>query len=169
MANRPRRPRGRPKGTGKDDSAALNRIADLLVGNPSLKPTTAIRRIGVHNESDTRRLQVKWKASGAALLAAARVRKDEAKEARPPAAPPSDMFAAISAIAARTEEIRRALEGPAAEFLRQQKMIEDTLGPVHELMQQFEAQQRMIRQALGPAEELRRIQQSLNPWWLRRR
>lgn len=168
MVNRPRQPRGRPKGTGKDDSAALKRIADLLVADPSLKPTTAIRRIGVHNESDTRRLQVKWKADGAVLLAAARARKNEAEEARPPAAP-GDLFAAMLAIAAQTEEIRRALEGPAAEFLRQQKMIEESLGPVHKLMQQFEAQQRMIRQALGPAEELRRVQESLNPWWLRRR
>jgi len=163
MTNQPRQPRGRPKGTGKDDSTALNRIADLLLADPSLKPTTAMRRIGVHNESDTRRLQVKWKADGAALLTAARKRKNEVERARPLADPPRDLFAAMSAIAARTEEIRRATEGPMAEFLRQQKMIEDSFGPVHKLMKQVEDQQRMIQQALGPLEELRRIEESLNP------
>jgi hypothetical protein len=163
MTNQPRQPRGRPKGTGKDDSTALNRVADILLADPSLKGTTAMRRIGVHNASDTRRLQVKWKADGAALLAAARKRKNEAERARPLADAPRDLSAPMSAIA----EFRRATERPLAELLRQQNMIEAGFGPLHTLIKQVEDHQRMIQQALGPLEELRRIQESLKPWWLR--
>lgn len=67
-----KQPRGRPPGTGKDDSAALAATADLLIANTSLRPSTAMRR-AVRNIGDShlRRLQGKWKRDGAHLLAEA--------------------------------------------------------------------------------------------------
>jgi hypothetical protein len=77
-----KRPRGRPRGSGKDDSRPLAQVADLLVREPLLKPTTAIKRIvrkcndrNVASEAAlVRRLQAKWKENGNSLLTAARER-----------------------------------------------------------------------------------------------
>ena len=38
-----KRSRGRPRGTGLDDSPTLKKVADMLAANPSLKPTAAIK------------------------------------------------------------------------------------------------------------------------------
>lgn len=74
--------RGRPRGTGKPDQPALLKVAELLAADPSLKPTTAIKRvIGIQNDSDIRRLQVKWKAHGSALLAEAKRRREQQERA----------------------------------------------------------------------------------------
>jgi hypothetical protein len=40
-----KRSRGRPRGTGEDDEAALAAIADLLIANSALKATTAMKRL----------------------------------------------------------------------------------------------------------------------------
>ncbi len=53
--------RGRPKGSGLDDSSQLRRVADLLEADPHLKPTTAIKAIGVSDPSTIRRLREKLK------------------------------------------------------------------------------------------------------------
>lgn len=53
--------RGRPKGTGIDDRVPLIQIAALIAADPDLKPTTAIRRIGVTEPSVIRRLRDKFK------------------------------------------------------------------------------------------------------------
>lgn len=55
--------RGRPKGSGLDDRSQLARIADMLARDPSLKPTTAIKAIGVSDPSTIRRLREKLKVS----------------------------------------------------------------------------------------------------------
>jgi hypothetical protein len=60
MSETPRR-RGRPKGTGIDDSTTLRTISSLLAANADLKPTTAIRRSGVTDPSIVRRLREKLK------------------------------------------------------------------------------------------------------------
>jgi hypothetical protein len=74
----PKRGRGRPRGTGKPDQAMLRQIASLLAEDPSLKPTTAIKRsIGTKNPSHIRRLQVKWKSEGSRLLADALRRQEK--------------------------------------------------------------------------------------------
>jgi hypothetical protein len=52
--------RGRPKGSGIDDSRHLEEIARLIDTNPSLKPTTAIRTLGVSDPSVIRRLRDKF-------------------------------------------------------------------------------------------------------------
>jgi hypothetical protein len=54
--------RGRPKGTGINDDAALHEIARLITSNPKLRPTTAIKLIGVSNPSIIRRLRDKYNA-----------------------------------------------------------------------------------------------------------
>jgi hypothetical protein len=73
-----KRPRGRPRGSGKDDSSVLARVADYLLSDTSLKPTTAMKRVMAsrrdwHASDETllRRWQVKWKRNGQALMEAA--------------------------------------------------------------------------------------------------
>jgi hypothetical protein len=74
-----KRPRGRPRGSGKNDLPQLAQVADLLVRDPSLKPTTAMKRVmrgrkdwDATDSTLLRRWQVKWKANGAGLRATAR-------------------------------------------------------------------------------------------------
>jgi hypothetical protein len=85
-----KRPRGRPRGSGKDDTPYFIRIADLLVHNPSMKPTAAMKLLikerndwGATDATLLRRWQVKWKANGEKLLAAAH----ERAQPRPPPPP----------------------------------------------------------------------------------
>jgi hypothetical protein len=61
-------PRGRPKGSGKDDWSRLQQIAALIATNPALKPTTAIKRIGVTDPSMIRRLRDKFHLAEEELL-----------------------------------------------------------------------------------------------------
>jgi hypothetical protein len=63
---------GRPKGSGLDDSQQLESVAALLAANPKLKPTTAIRLLGVQDPSTIRRLREKFRVEQARLLADAR-------------------------------------------------------------------------------------------------
>lgn len=77
--------RGRPKGTCKDDGEKLAAIAEALVREPSMKPTTAIKRCGYTNEADIRRLQYKWSQEGANYLAAAKSRQPAAQRPSHPA------------------------------------------------------------------------------------
>lgn len=53
-------PRGRPKGTGLDDRALLQSVIRLVEANPQIKPTTAIRSVGVTDPSAIRRLRDKY-------------------------------------------------------------------------------------------------------------
>lgn len=61
--------RGRPKGTGIDDRGQLERIAALLAGDPELKPTTAIKSLGVSDPSTIRRLRDKFHDARLDLMA----------------------------------------------------------------------------------------------------
>ena len=63
---------GRPKGTGVDDSRQLASLAALLAANPALRPTTAIRALGVEDPSVIRRLRDKFRMDQARLMADAR-------------------------------------------------------------------------------------------------
>lgn len=74
MAN-DKRPRGRPKGTGIDDRPVLLQMAELIVAKPTLRPTTALKRIVRRpSESYERRIQAKWRVVGEALCAEVRAR-----------------------------------------------------------------------------------------------
>lgn len=70
--------RGRPKGTGIDDSATLAEVARLLAGEPGLKPTTAIKALGITDPSVIRRLRDKFHAFDAAAATPAVQGADEA-------------------------------------------------------------------------------------------
>ncbi len=63
---------GRPKGSGLDDRQQLQTLAALLAANPKLKPTTAIRQLGVEDPSTIRRLRDKFRVEQAKLMADAR-------------------------------------------------------------------------------------------------
>jgi hypothetical protein len=73
---------GRPKGTGLDDRQRLASIAAALVANPKLKPTTAIRSLGVDDPSTIRRLRDKFNLEQRKLMAEAR-RASRSKAAAP--------------------------------------------------------------------------------------
>lgn len=74
--NNSKRSRGRPVGTGLNDGPTLKKVADMIVANPALRPTTAIRRALEKPEpSNIRRLQVKWRAGNAEYLADAQARR----------------------------------------------------------------------------------------------
>lgn len=60
--DRKKRRRGRPFGTGIDDTSHLDAIARLMAEHPSLSPTTAIRMLGISDRSVIRRLRDKFKA-----------------------------------------------------------------------------------------------------------
>ena len=61
--------RGRPRGTGLNDAAQLRAIAGLMTSHPDLKPTTAIRQLGIQDPSVIRRLRDKYNACEAQLIA----------------------------------------------------------------------------------------------------
>jgi hypothetical protein len=116
------RPRGRPRGTGKDDSLPLTEVADLLVANPLLKPTTAMKRVmqggkdwGATDETLLRRWQDKWKHQGEVFLAAARERARPKPMAQP--AVPAHSWATLRALPfpedAHTRAMREYANGPA--------------------------------------------------------
>ena len=53
------RTRGRPKGTGIDDRDRVVQVRDMLAADRGLKPTTAIKRLGITDPSIIRRLRDK--------------------------------------------------------------------------------------------------------------
>lgn len=61
--------RGRPLGTGIDDRARLATVAQLIAANPDLKPTTAIKSLGVSDPSIIRRLRDKFNLMRIELMA----------------------------------------------------------------------------------------------------
>ena len=61
--------RGRPKGSGIDDRTRLQTIAAMIAANPELKPTTAIKSIGITDPSIIRRLRDKFHAAQTELMA----------------------------------------------------------------------------------------------------
>ena len=64
--------RGRPKGSGINDKTTLLKVAGLMLDNSELKPTTAIKQLGIDNPSIIRRLRDKFNETQAALMAEAR-------------------------------------------------------------------------------------------------
>jgi hypothetical protein len=98
--------RGRPRGTGKPDDGALRTIADFLVADATLRPTTAIKRIvASQNPSTIRRLQVKWKARGSAFLREARRRREQQVACAAAGAPVRMSVAADAAVWGRLAQL----------------------------------------------------------------
>lgn len=59
--------RGRPKGSGIDDQKYLSDIAAMIAAKPDLKPTTAIKALGITDPSAIRRLRDKFHQFSATL------------------------------------------------------------------------------------------------------
>ncbi len=64
----PRSRRGRPKGTGIDDTGRLREIAAMIADDPELRPTTAIKNIGISDPSVIRRLRDKFNEAREMLM-----------------------------------------------------------------------------------------------------
>lgn len=83
--------RGRPKGSGIDDTPVLMKIAAIVAADPDIKRTTAIKQAGISNPSHIRRLRDKFSADESKLIKLAKSGKTPApakpaKEAAPKAA-----------------------------------------------------------------------------------
>ena len=89
--------RGRPKGSGIDDRQRLDAVARLIASNPALKPTTAIRSLGVSDPSVIRRLRDKFNVVrgelmeelGSSTAGASRKAAGAERQTRPDVPPPS--------------------------------------------------------------------------------
>lgn len=77
--------RGRPKGSGIDDDKIIAKINKLLAKDSSLKPTTAIKAVGITDASSIRRLRDKLKSGAPVKRAAAKSKKPAAKKKAAPA------------------------------------------------------------------------------------
>jgi hypothetical protein len=99
--------RGRPKGSGIDDRSRLRQLASLLRDKPDLKPTTAIRALGIKDPSAIRRLRDKFHLCRSELMI----------EIRQPApiAPSVTVAAVRPARAAAPAPVRRALAAAQGE------------------------------------------------------
>lgn len=73
--------RGRPKGSEIDDSGQLRAIAKLISEDPELKPTTAIRSMGISDPSTIRRLRDKYNQRREELQA--RIAANQTTRAKP--------------------------------------------------------------------------------------
>ena len=80
--------RGRPKGSGIDDDKIIAKITKLLAKDPDLKPTTAIKTVGITDASSIRRLRDKLKTTAPTKKAAVKKAavKKPSKAAKKPAA-----------------------------------------------------------------------------------
>ena len=58
--------RGRPEGSGINDRIWLRELGHLLRLNPTVRPTTAIKKLGVSDPSTIRRLREKYKRTAPA-------------------------------------------------------------------------------------------------------
>jgi hypothetical protein len=87
--------RGRPVGSGKDDSAVLQAIAGRILQDPTLKPTAVYKRLDAEwTFASVRRIQDKWRTAKVGLLAEAQARRDtELARRRAPARADGDGLA----------------------------------------------------------------------------
>lgn len=103
-----KRTRGRPKGTGLNDFAHLKAIAGLMRSDPHLRPTTAIRQLGIQDPSVIRRLRDKFHAFETELKSELRADAQEALEGHlldpDPVAGETEARAPARAIALATPE-----------------------------------------------------------------
>lgn len=81
--------RGRPVGTGIDDRARLATVAELIAADPTLKPTTAIKSLGVSDPSVIRRLRDKFNLMRVELMAEIEAATRTPAQPRPAARPKS--------------------------------------------------------------------------------
>lgn len=138
MTDTPRR-RGRPKGAtryAEPDRLTLDSIADLVAATPGLTPTTAMRRLGIHDPSHHRRLQRKWGRAAAQLEQAAHARRRPTP--RPAASmrgmPPIGSHAWFQDFLQQQERLRGYIDSPAeraaCQALEHAKALRATIDPL---------------------------------------
>lgn len=181
-----KRRRGRPCGTGKDDTPHLRRVADLLVESPEMTATSAMKQVlrtvkddTVEPESHVRRLQVKWQKEKEMYLTDAHARlkaRAEARRAQTSGVRAANMATALglaqkSAYAEMVKEARLAAESPVSRFLKElrddQERIRKLLHPpgYHEIMEQHRKLQETLRGPLFLHSELQeKIRQLTRPF-----
>jgi hypothetical protein len=153
--------RGRPLGSGIDDSAELSQVADLLVRNPSMRPSAAMKqatrgRKGRETpETLLRRLQAKWKQQGESLLAAAQER------ARPKASSGAAGYSHYPLTA--TGQFRSQID----RMMDDQRRMQDLIDPPH--LRMMREQQQRMQDLIDPPhlrmmrEQQQRIQDLIDP------
>jgi len=160
------RVRGRPRGTGKNDSPHLAQVADLLVRDATLKPTTAMKCVmatrkdwGATDTTLLRRWQSKWKSACDALLLAARERITP-KAATIPGGGGSYVSPSLfNQMLLDAQRFRDMLDPPHMRMIREQveqaQRMQDLIDPPH---------MRMIREQM---EQAQRMQDLMQPSYLR--
>jgi hypothetical protein len=141
MTEQTKRGRGRPPGEGKQDKPFLEEVADLLIADSRLKPTSAMKKVlqsrkdwGSTDETIIRRWQVKWKAYGAALLVTARERAKPIVSSAPPSSGAFDRQPSPFAFLQMTQELERS---PYLEMIREMqnsryvKMLQEAQNPLY--------------------------------------
>lgn len=139
-----KRVRGRPAGSGKDDSINLRRVADTLIDHPEMSPWAAINRAvhaideptlrqsNVKRESIVHRLNAKWREQGARILSEEREARQRQKEEQQQAS----FDEAMAGMTRATERLQPALQAMATEAAR----LNERLGPVYrQMIEQFAA------------------------------
>ena len=115
-----KRKRGRPVGTGLDDTPMLIRMADLMVANRGLKPTTAIKRLVPHaDEAQIRRLQIKWRAGSSELMQDARRRATSGEPGTHPARRTRRRGTSLAHLPNLARALRDAHENSAVKAMRE--------------------------------------------------
>jgi hypothetical protein len=172
-----KRLRGRPRGSGKDDSRHLAKVAEVLVKEPSLKPTAAMTRVmrscgdwkAASEKALIRRWQQKWSNNKESFLLAARKRPE-------PSVSLEQLGTSLAAIKAGVEESMRqpAFQKMAENVAEVQRRIEETFklpGLQHMIesaaviqrnVEQIASQPGFQRMLENCAEVQRRIEQALN-------
>lgn len=167
MSNDNRKP-GRPKHSGKNDAKYLEQVADLMVKNPGLKKTPAIRKIvesnpwRVSDNSVERRFLRKWKIAGGEYLAAAQERRNEWKqEQRKGQGLNLGDLSAASSLARAMREVN-PLSQALADMNQQHEAMKRALNPLAEMRDILDPPfMRQMREAQKQFDEI------LNPSWAR--
>ncbi len=79
-----KRKRGRPTGSGIDDSATLEKIAKMIQKNPKLKFATASKQLDRFSDSIIRRMREKWNMQKSMLLADAKAKAEKVRSSNAP-------------------------------------------------------------------------------------
>lgn len=153
----PPRPRGRPRGASRHnrgDATLLDKVADLVTdASPALKPTSAMRRLGIHDPSHHRRLQRKWRAAAPQLEQAARERRRAAAAPRPALARAG--FGLTAADLAGFPKIDPVMMRTMQQAVKDAERFRKSIDPV--------ALQTALRAAKAHMEEAKRLQITLDP------
>lgn len=160
--------RGRPRGTGKNDTPYLAQVAEFMVVDPKLKPTTAMKRViatrrnwGATDDTLLRRWQDKWKNVGADLLSAAKERA-ASKPIRSSGYRSSPGYGTVTETA--TMMLMRAIddtpmmkamraieESTTMKLMREMQRIEDLIDPPWQRkMREQERLERTMRDLIDP-------------------